>query len=311
MADVRAGFDVTEAMWIKEATFGGISQSGTWQFFGDVIGFDGKRRPVYKPRVGIGRQYPKELSLQKEYAELLVEAELLKKDVTVGEEYEWLNPYAAIWGADAVAATVNLEKHCFSTVVGAKLDLTTDEYLTFVGCKPNEITLKVDLENPMKLLYSLVSQKKTHGTVDYVQGTADRKTFPTESYIRLADCDVEYNSASIIERLQALEFTMRREINKRGSKTGAGTLFAKFSEVGLSMEVSLTLDFDSTNELTDFLGDTTRDIEIHVPTGSGGRQINLPTCQWKEFPAPIREVDLIELKITAEVLGVPTITTIP
>lgn len=310
MTNVRAGYDVTEAMWIPEANFGAIPQTGIWKHFGDCIVFDSVRRPLYKPRIGIGRQYPKELVMIREFAELNIEINLLKEDETEGEEHEWLELYVYMWGEDALAATVNLEKHEGPMSIGAKLDLVTDEYLTLVGNKFSEVTLRANLDDPVKLLGAFVAQRLTHGTTDYMQGTASRKTFPTTSYLKLADCEFKYNGASILTRLQSFEFRMRREIDKRGSDATIKTLYAKFSEVGLAMEVSVVLDFDSTGELTDFMGDTTRDIEIHIPAESGGQKITLPTCQWKELRKPIREVDLIELRLVAEVLGTPTITQI-
>ena len=307
----RAGYDVTEAMWIKEATFGTVPTTGAWKHLGHITMFDPVRRPTYKERIGLGRQYPSNLELMKEDAELSVEFGALLKSVASGAEYEWMDLYALMWGEDDAAATVDLEKHEASMSVGAKLDLATDEYMLVKGAKFQEARIIAEHgPEPIRQILSFLGQKHTHGTVDYVSGTATRKNFPSTLLMKFADTDLLYNGASIIERLQSFEFTMRRKLDKRGGYPAEKTLYSKLSEMELSMDVSITLDFDSTPELNDFMGDVNRDILIKIPSGTGGRQLNLFSCKWREMRKPQRELDLIELRLTASVLGTPTITTL-
>jgi len=306
---VRGGWDVTEIVHIKETTFGQTPTSGVWDHFGDWESFDPRRTPVYKPRIGFGRQYPKSFTKIKEYAELDLEARLLLKDAP--NSYEWLNPFALIWGEDAAAATIDFEKHIGSMSIGAKLDLATDEYLLVKGCKYESGAIRAAIEETVVHVASFIGTKHTHTETDYVSGTATRRTFPTTGELKYGDTDFLIAAASVIERLQGWEFRIRREMQKRGTDDADSTLYAKFAEVGCSLESVLTLDFDSRAELDNFMSDTTFNIEIQCPKGSGGRKINLPTCQWKEMRKPQRNLDLIELSLTAECMGTPTITTIP
>jgi len=309
VADVRGGFDVTEAMFITEGTSWGTKPiTGAWLHFGVPTLFDVQRRPIFKRKIGLGRQYPSDLILIKEYAELRVEAEMLAIDETVGSEYEWLDDYNYIWGLSVVAATIDLEKHMGSLSIGAKLDLTTDEYILLTGAKQIEYAIIAVVDQPVIKRINFIAHPYTHTEVDYVSGDATRKTFPDTSYIKFGDCDFLCPS-SVLDRIQRFELIFRRDIQRRGNNATTPTKYGKFAEVGMAIEVNVTLDFDSTSELDDFLGDTPRDITIKIPDVVDGREINLPSCRWREMRKPIREVDLIELALTAECLGTPTITT--
>jgi len=297
-------------MFVAETSFGATPTTAVpWLHFGVPTLFDPQRRPVFKPKTGLGRQYPSDLVLMKEYAELRVEAELLDKDATVGEEYEWVDDYNWIWGADAVAATINLEKHIGSLSIGAKLDLATDEYAWLKGCKLQEYVIAGRVDSPVIKRMNFLAWDYDHGTTDYVSGSATRKTFPTESYISFGDLEILYNTVSILERLQSFEIIFRRDIQRRGTNATTATKYAKFAEVGMSIKINLTLDFDSTTEYADWLADTARNIVFKIPDESGGRELNFNTCRFEEVRKPMREVDLIEKTMTAQVLGTPNITT--
>jgi len=299
----RAGYDVTEVMWIKEATFGSTPTSGEWLHAGNPIGFDPRHRPIYKRRIGLGRQYPSAFDLVKKYAELTLEYELMKKDTTIGSEYEWTELIAYIFGETGNAATITLEKHISPLSIGAKLDLATDEFFLLAGSKLTEIEIRSAIEEVVSCRASTLSQKMTHGTVDYVSGTATRKTFPTTDPIYFSDLDLTYKGSSILDSIQNFAFRIRRDIQRRGSDSTDKKLYRAFEEQGLSIEFEITRDFNSTTELTDFLGDTAFNVNIDIPSGSGGRRIELSGGKWQELAPPKRELELINVTLRAEFAG--------
>lgn len=311
MSYQRAGFDVTEAMFIKEVTFGTTPITGAdkWRHFGNNLLFDPVKRPVFKPRVGLGAQKASALTLAKEFAELSLEAEILKKSAVADAEYEFCDFFALAWGEDANAATIDLEKHIASMSIGAKLAVTTPEYILCKGSKFESAEIKGSIEDPIRFAASVIAQKYSYGTTDYVSGTPTRKNFPATDRIMWGDIDFWYGGSSLLDKIASFDFSMRRDMEKRGSNATTKTLYGKFAESGLSMEIAVALDFDSMTQLTDFLNETPKEILIKLPLASGGRIIALPDCKWREMRKPLREQDLIELSLTADVLGTPTITT--
>ena len=132
---IRGGYDVIEALWLKEATFGTTPDVGEWGHFGDVTAFDPRRQATFLNRVGLGRVIEKDFILTKEWAELLLEIDILKIDTPNG--HEWVDILNYAMGLSAPAATIDLERKIASLSIGAKLDLDTDEYMLLKGLKIN------------------------------------------------------------------------------------------------------------------------------------------------------------------------------
>jgi len=307
---VRFGYDVVEVVWIEETSFGVTPTTGTWKHAGLPTGFEPRPQLQWKEKVGLGNQIITDNVKIKEFAELTFAYELLKEQATPA--YQWTNLIAYILGETGEATTINLEKRIKSLSIGAKLELATDEFWLFKGCKLNTLELSgnVETNEPIVATLGIISQKASYGTTDYVSGTATRQAAPTTDYILPSDCDLLYGGSSIYARLSEWRLRINRNLIKRGRDDTDKTLFRSFEEGKVEVELSIVLDFDSRIELEDFLNATKKDVAIQVPSGTGGRSINLTGGKWREATIPKRELELIALTLTAPYtdINISTIT---
>jgi len=300
-SSARFGYDVTEIMWIVESILGTTPTSGVWLHAGHPLGLDPRPQPQWSEKIGLGRQIISAIEVTKKWGEFTVNYELEKEDEDVGYEYEWMDLIAYILGDDGNSATVVDEKHLASISLGSKLDLETDEFWLFKGCKLNTLEMRGNIiaNDPVRNTLTALAQDYSYGTTDYI-GSGSRKSFPNTGRIFASDCDLEIPSgSSIYDRLSEWTFRIGRNLQKRGAKTGNAQLFRNFEEGKLEVELEIVLDFDKKTELDDFLNATKRTAVLKVPTGTGGRSITLTDGKWREMTKPTRELDLIALTLRA------------
>lgn len=304
----RAGYDVSELMWLIEATFGTTPTTGAWKFFGDAMRLTPAPQKSWRDRIGLGRQIPKGFTQLKKWLEPTLEYDILLQDETVGEEYEWVETIAAIMGEDAASPTIDLEKRILSRSIGAKLDLPSgshDEFWLFKGAKAREYELFSAMDDNVHARERLVCQNGIYGTADYVSGDATRKAFPTTRPLINADCDVKIQGASVLADALSWRLRIARELEKHGSKSGSATLFDKIIPQRINIELEVVMDFVSRTHLSQFLDVTKIYAELLVPSGSGGRTITLSTSGdkqgvWKTLTKPVSELDLIGITLRGE-----------
>jgi hypothetical protein len=306
MTEYRAGYDVTECLFIEEATFGTTPTTGTWKPMWLVNNFDPKHRPIQKPKIGVGRQLPSSYTEVKKYAEALIELEMLAKQGSPA--FEWTDIFYFICTNSAYGATFNFDKRLKSLSIGAKLDLTTDEYWLLKGCKLTGFEISGELDNPLKARINVLSQIDSFGTTDYVSGSATRQANPTSEYIKHEDCDITIAASSIIERLNNWTLSGRRTIERKGKSTADAKLYKAFVERDAELSLRVNLDFNSTTELTQLLSATEFTATVSIPSGATGRLLTLTNGRWAEHASPHRELDLISMDLTAKFSGLAVST---
>jgi len=97
---------------------------------------------------------------------------------------------------------------------------------------------------------------------------------------------------------------IRRNLEKHGSESGAGTLYNRLLEGKCEAEFEFTMDFINKTQLNQFLNATKIYVDIECPSGSGGRKITLSTSGdaqgvFRTMRKPARELDLINLTLLA------------
>jgi len=302
-ASARWGYDATEIMAIIESILGTTPATGSWLHFGHPLGIDPRPQPQWSEKTGIGRQIISDQEIAKKWGEATLNYELEKKDADVGYEYEWMDLLAYILGDDGNSATVVDEKHLGSLSIGSKLDLETDEYWLFKGCKLNTVEIRGNIlaNDPVRASLGIKAQDYSYTTTDYVSGDATRKTFPNTGRIFASDCDIEIpTGASIYDRISDWTFRINRNLVGRGGKSGNAQLFRNWEEGKLEVELEVVMDFDDKTELDDFLAATARTAKLELPLGTGGRAITLTSGKWREMSKPTRELDLIALTLRAK-----------
>jgi len=312
MSEYRAGYDVVECLWIDEgADFGTTPTTGTWKPIWLVNNFHPKPRPIFKEKVGVGRQLPSDFIEVKKYAEARIELELLAKQADPA--FEWTDIWHYIITNAAYGEAFSLGKRLKSLSIGAKLDLATDEFWLLKGCKPTGFSIAGELDSPLKGSIDILSQVASFGTIDYVSGDATRQANPASDYIKHEDSDVIIDvggngASSIIDRLNSWEFSVRRTLERKGKAATDPKLYKTFVEKDVVLELRVNLDFDSIAQLTQFLNTTPFDAVIKIPSAADGRQITLSNGKWLELDIPHRELDLIALDLTAKFAGLSVAT---
>jgi len=302
----RAGFDVTELMWIKETAFKSTPTVGAWNHFGDPISMAPAAQKTYRDRIGLGRQIAKGFTPIKKWWEPVVEYDILAKDATNG--YEWVESLAAILGLDEWTSALDLEKRIMGRSIGAMLDLPTgsdDEYWLLKGCKTAEYELFSAMDENIHCRERLVSIGASgYSTTDYVSGTATRPTFPTTEPLINDDIDIKVQNVSVLSDLINWRFRVTRDLEKHGSQSGTAQLYNKVIEMKCTVALELTMDFVNKTHLNQYLNATKIYAEILIPSaspvtvtlGASGDKQGV----WKTMTKPARELDLISLTIRGE-----------
>lgn len=318
--EARAGFDVSELMWILESTRKTTPTSGAWNHLGDGLSLSPAGARNWRERIGLGRQIAKGFTLIKKWFEPVIEYDILHKDA--GNNYEWGENLAAALGTDVAESTIDLEKRIMYRSIGAKLDLPTgsdDEYWWFKGCKCNEFELSGAQDETVKIREALIALVGLYGTTDYVSGTATRETFPTTEPIVNGDCDLLIKPSggsltSIMPDVLSWRMRIRRNLERHGSDSGDGTLYDKALESKMELELEITMDFVNKTQLNQYLNATKIFAQLKVPNSTGGRQIGLSASGseqgvFRTMTKPARELDLINLTITGafDTIAVSTI----
>jgi len=291
-------------MYITESTYGSTPTSGEWQQVALVDSLTPRLVQSRRDKRGVGNQQPSAFTLTKKHAECALEHTLLKKSTSPA--WEWTDLYAYIVGSGlSLANRVNP----FS--LGFKLDLATDEFGLLKGCKIREYTVEGALGEEVRGRVAILGQDYTYGTTDYVSGTATRQAAVTTDPITFADVDVAYGSTptSIVDRVSAFSFTLSRDLKLLGSDSTTKTLYRALEEQARDINAEVTLDFNSTSELNDFLGDTSFTLRFDLPSETGGRRVDLTGGKWLNVDQVLREVDLIALRLRARFTGM-TLSTI-
>ncbi|MEM3737548.1 MAG: phage tail tube protein [Candidatus Bathyarchaeia archaeon] len=298
MSNTRAGFEVAEAMYIAESTYGATPTSGEWKNISLVTSLTPRSIQTRRDKIGIGHQQPSAFILTKKHAECNLEHTLLKKTVT--PPWEWTDFYTYIIGSG-----LSLANRVDSFSLGFKLDLATDEFGKIAGCKIREYEISGTLGEEIKGRVAILGQAYSYDNSDYVSGTATRQSPPTTDPITFADVDVAYGSTptSITGRVNSFSFTLSRELKFLGSDTTTKTLYRRLEEQSRDITAEVTLDFDSTSELNDFLSDTSFTLRFDLPSGSGGRRVDLTGGKWLNVDQVFREVDLVALRLKARFTG--------
>ena len=119
---MRGSWDVTLLNQLKESVFGTTLTTGAWQPISLVKRFEPIYQPVFKPKVGLGRQNPSNWTLVKEYYEFNIEVELIKREAAPAFDWYDLVKYIIepISGADGAP-----EETIDSFSLAAKVDLAT------------------------------------------------------------------------------------------------------------------------------------------------------------------------------------------
>jgi len=274
------------------------------------VGFDPRPRPQWKKKVGLGKNIITKLLKVKEFAELTLAYELLAKDTS--PVYQWTTFLSYILGDDGEGTTIVDEKHIQPVSIGAKIDLTTDEFWHLKGCKLNTLELRGNVltNEPVTATCGILSQIASYGTTDYVSGDATRGAAPDTDYIYPSDCDLEIPAASsIYGKLSEWTLRINRNLIKRGRDDTTKTLFRSFEEGELEIELGIVMDFESKTELDDFMGATPRTATLELPSGVGGRAITLTNGYWRDMSIPKRELELIALNLTAQYTDISIGTT--
>jgi len=296
----RAGYELEEVMWIDETEGYGVKpESGTWKPTMLVTEYVARKLTERKEKIGIGTQVATEFQKVKQHVEARILHGLLAK--SSNPAFEWTDFYTHIVGSGLTPANVIAP---FS--LGVKLALATPEYELLTGCKVRTYELRSALGDKVIGTADIIAQELTYGTVDFVSGTATRGGKPTTNPILFSDCDIQYKGASVMDRISEFSFAFNRELHRLGSKATNKLLLRELREGKREYEASITIDFDSTTEYTDYLSDTQFNMIIDIPTGSGGRRLTLSNGRWLTAPdRRMRELDLINVRLTAKF---PTLT---
>jgi len=239
---MRWGYDADRIGWIRETTFGQLPTTGQWNWGpgGEVLNFIPKFNPIYKKKVGLGRQILSDMILLKKFMELKVESELLARD---GTTWEWIDVFNYAMGASVPGATIDLEKHIASLSIGARIEASqtpTYNYWTCRGCKVNSIILKGNVEEnlPVTQEVDFYVQNPTFDTTNYVQGTATHQNKPNTDYLLASDCDITWGGSSFYHRLTEWQLELRRNLVKRGASDADKTLYRDFQEGEVSAAIT-------------------------------------------------------------------------
>lgn len=301
----RGGFDVVDCIYIAEteATFGTTPTTGTWLPVWVTKLFDAKMTPIWKDVVGVGSQVVRDQIMAKSYYEFRIEYELLKKETSPA--FNWVDFFKHIV-ASPLGYTPTNQILPFS--LSAKMDLATDEFWWLKGCKQAEhAIIGTSIDDLVRGEVSGIAQDGTYSTTDPVSGTATRQAMPDwseagEGLISFGECDVLYDPttpATIMEDLSKWALRIRRTINRRGTKsTTYPKLYRAFVPVAREYILEITKDFDSLDELEDYLAGTEMKATLKIPSATGGIQFALTGGKWKTMGKPIRERDLIDLTLT-------------
>lgn len=122
----RAGYDVSELMWVEETTFKTTpTAAGTiWAHFGDPKRLAPAPNKTWRDRVGLGRQIPVGFTEVKKWHEPVIEYDILAKEATTS--YEWIEALAAVLGEDIAGASGTADSGSSTTLVDDALTQDDD-----------------------------------------------------------------------------------------------------------------------------------------------------------------------------------------
>jgi len=297
----RAGYDLTELVYIKETGgFGITPTTGAWNPVWRVRNFRPRRVPEHQEPTGVGSQVPVEFLLMKEHSEIDFEIDVVKKQ-TSPTAYNWKD-FLMFWVA--TGQTSPPSNHIDSFSIGGKLTITTPEYWWGKGHKLRTFEIRGErLNDYVKARVGLLGQVLTFGTTDYVSGSATRVVNPVSAGVRFGDADVLVGPVgtpvSIIGDLETFSLNLSRTINPRGTDSTNHSLYKQLVEENRQYQLEIKQDFDSTTELTRFMASTDLDATVKVPSEAGGVSINLTNGRWLDHQIPVDELKLIGLTLTA------------
>ena len=299
----RGAWDVSLMNHITEATFGTTPTSGAWLPVSLVKGFEPRYMPVFKPKVGIGRQNFSDKTLAKHYYEFDLELELIKAEADPAYDWYTLVQYIIekLSGADGAPDTT-LET--FS--LAATIDVTTDEFWWLKGCMLDRVDLiGSSVEDLITMKLHGIAKWGDYSTTDPVSGTATRQAQPAALYqIPYGECDILYDPttpATVLPDVSSFRLSLIRDVERRGTDATTGTLYEKFVPKSRRWEVEIMKDFDSKTELEHFVDATKTKCTIEIPNVAGGHIFALTAGYWlPPSGVPVRELDLLNLRLVGE-----------
>jgi len=297
----RAGYDVTEIVYLKESTYGSTPTSGSWVSVSKPRTFTPRVTMVNREAVGLGFQQTQQFLKTKEYVEAEFEGLIQKKSAS-GPAWNWKDFFLYIVAA-AQAASPTSRIDPFS--LGAKLDLATDEFWHLRGCKLRSFEIRGDaVDDLLTYRCGVVGNYGRHTTTDYVSGTASRAGNPTTDPVAFSECKLEVPDATdILPDISRFGFTFTREVELRGTDATTPAKYANAVEGEREMRLEITKDFEDATEVTDFQASTERTMDLRVPLASGGVSLACSKLRWLTLEPPHRELDLVELTLTAKCTG--------
>jgi len=290
-------WDLAAVAHLTEGTPGTTPTTGTWLPLARVVGFTPEYKPTRLGSVGIGRQNPSDYDTVKKLYGYTVDLEMVKK--VASPAYD---PYTILQyiielasGADGVPDNA-LESHSLLT----KLDLTTDEFWWFKGCMVDKVEVSGnDVADRVKARIHALALWGDYGTTNPVSGTATLQANPAETSINFKDCDVLYDPttpASIMDDVSAFKLSLERTIEPRGSHATLGkAYYRELVPTSRKWSAEVTKDFDSRDELEDFIDDVKTKLTIEVPNEADGSIFALTSG----YLMPSTEVRYADLELVA------------
>lgn len=296
----RGGFDVVNALWLKETDFG-VTPSGSeeWDPIWKVSNFDARKRKVNKNAVGVGVQGPSNILEVKYWGDITLDHYILKEE-TSPTAFKWSEFFQNII-ADGSWTWGN---HVPSFSICSKLDLTVDEFWNIAGAKIDRYEIRGDsIEDLVMGRVHCLSKVIDYTNDDIIGVSQTQQANPLSEELVFGDVDLLYGTgtpASILDTLNRFSVVFQREIERRGTDATTPKQYAAFPEKTRKWTAEITMDFDDRTALEDMIDHSQIKLTLKIPNVAGGKEIAFTGGRWLDHEIPERELDLLDLSLSGE-----------
>lgn len=291
-----AWYDVTQIDTLNEVTDGTLETSGVWTPL--ALQYE-------RAKFGIGQNRSKHFgnsqtpTIDKRTKFWgLYELDLVPMKYSASPAWDWWSIVKnAFYGTGVEPAAPALRPSTIS--IGAKLNYTTAQFWTLLGCKHTQVQLSGKMtEDPLSLKISGMSRFATKNTTDYVQGSATRGADPPkEEIIPSTDVSIFLDGTDKSSDIEDFTLTLARGYKQLGRDSTNGLAFRAFAPRSFSGKLELNMGSTSLAQMDKFLADQNVTCEMRVQNSTGGKKIQFTAGKHQGADQEHKSEELSMLKL--------------
>lgn len=291
-----AWYDVTQIDTLNEVTDGILETTGAWGPL--ALAYERAKFGIGQSRMTHSGNSQSKTIDKRTKLWGLYELDLVPMKYSSSPAWDWWSIVKnAFYGIAAEPAAPALRPGTLS--LGAKLNYSSPQYWTLLGCKHTQIQLSGKItEDPLSLKISGMSRFVTKDSTNYVQGSATRLADPPKDpIIPSNDVSIYLDGTEQTQNVEDFTLTLARAFKQMGRDNTNGLAFRTFAPRGFTGKLELNMGSSSLAQLDKFLADLNVTVEMRIQNSTGGKKIQFTAGKNQDASQEHKKEDQSLLKL--------------